>query len=208
MSDVVSMAVAGSAFGLSGGFSPGPTTTVMVAQAIRYGAWEGVKVAIAPVLTDAPIIIAAVLLVGRLAEVEWVLGVVTLLGAGFLTFMAFDNLRVRPVSPDSAGVVAPHSIAKGFVANLLNPHPYLFWLTIGATKLVAGWQIGVLPAVGFLIGMYVCLVGAKVLVAVLVARSRTFLQSRAYLWINRLLGLVLFGYALMFLRDGLSALSL
>jgi len=200
------MVLAGCVFGLSGGFSPGPTTTVMVAQTLRFGLAEGLKVAIAPLLTDAPIIIAAVLLVERLAAFDWVLGVISLLGAGFLLFLAVDSLRIKPVTA-TAEDVAPHSIAKGFAANALNPHPYLFWLTIGAAKIVAGWEVGIWYVVGFLAGLYVCLVGAKMLVATLVARSRTFLQSRAYLWVNRLLGLVLFVYALLFLRDGVRALA-
>jgi threonine/homoserine/homoserine lactone efflux protein len=120
--------------------------------------------------------------------------------------MALDSLRVKPVAP-SEGDAAPHSIAKGFMANLFNPHPYLFWFTIGGTRLVTGWETGVIPVVGFLCGLYGCLIGAKMLVAVLVGRSRSFLQSRAYLYVNRLLGLVLFGYAVVFTRDGLRYLG-
>ena len=62
--------VAGSVFGLAGGFSPGPTTTVVVSQTLRFGVLDGIKVAIAPALTDAPIIVIAVILVGQLAGLE------------------------------------------------------------------------------------------------------------------------------------------
>jgi threonine/homoserine/homoserine lactone efflux protein len=73
---------AGSVFGLAGGVTPGPTTTIVVAQTIRFSFFNGLEVAIALLLTDAPTIILSVLLVGQLARFESVLGVITLLGAG------------------------------------------------------------------------------------------------------------------------------
>jgi len=37
---------------------------VVVSQTLRFGVLDGIKVAIAPALTDAPIIVIAVILVG------------------------------------------------------------------------------------------------------------------------------------------------
>ena len=74
MTDTFTFLVAGCVFGLAGGFSPGPTATIVVSQTLRFGIFEGIKVAIAPALTDAPIILVAVLLVGQLSRFEPVLG--------------------------------------------------------------------------------------------------------------------------------------
>ncbi|GAF69772.1 unnamed protein product [marine sediment metagenome] len=194
--------VSGCVFGLAGGFSPGPTTTLVVSQTLRFGVLDGIKVAIAPALTDAPIIIVAVLLVGQLAKFEPVLGVITLLGAGFLIYLAVESLRVRELKIDEAKV-EPRSISKGFLVNLFNPHPYLFWFVIGAPKLVEAADVGLSSAVLFIVGLYVCLIGAKILVASLVGRSCSFLKSRGYVYINRLLGLALGAFAFFFMRDGL-----
>lgn len=196
----------GCIFGLAGGFSPGPTTTLVVGQTLRFGVLDGIKVAIAPALTDAPIIIVAVLLVGKLARFEPILGVITLLGAAFLFCLAFESLRVRDVKIDETNV-EPRSISKGFVVNLLNPHPYLFWFVIGAPKLLEAADVGLPSAVLFVVGLYVCLIGAKILVASLVGRSRSFLKSRGYVYVNRLLGLALAVFAVFFLCDGLRFLG-
>ena len=93
------------------------------------------------------------------------------------------------------------------MVNLLNPHPYLFWFVIGAPTLLKAVNESVLAAALFVVGLYVCLVGAKVLVAWLVARSRSFLKSRGYLYVSRLLGIALAVFALLFLRDGLGFLG-
>ena len=89
------------------------------------------------------------------------------------------------------------------MANLLNPHPYLFWFVIGAPTLLKAWTASVLAAVLFILGLYVCLVGSKILIAWLVARSRGFLKSRGYVYVNRLLGVALVVFAILFTRDGL-----
>jgi len=193
----------GCVFGLAGGFTPGPTTALVVAQTIRFGFLDGLKVAIAPLLTDAPIIVLSVLLVGRLARFESVLGVITLCGAAFLIYLAVESFRVRRVEVADEKV-QPRSIRKGFMANLLNPHPYVFWFALGAPTLLKAWTASVLTAVLFLVGLYVCLVGSKILIAWLVARSRGFLNSKGYVYVNRLLGVALVVFALLFVRDGLS----
>jgi len=206
MIDLFTFFVAGSIFGLAGGFSPGPTTTVVVSQTLRFGVLDGIKVAIAPALTDAPIILVAVLLVGRLARFDPVLGIISLLGTVFLLYLAFESFRVTGLEIDVTPV-EPRSIRRGFMANLLNPHPYLFWFVIGAPKLIAAAEISWMTAAAFLVGLYVCLIGVKILVAFLVGRSRSFLKSRGYVHVNRFLGVVLAGFAALFLRDGLRYLG-
>jgi threonine/homoserine/homoserine lactone efflux protein len=206
ISEALVLAASGCVFGLAGGFTPGPTTALVVAQALRFGPKEGIKVAIAPLLTDAPIIALAVLLVGQLARFEAVLGWLTLLGAAFLLFLAVESFRVRGVEINE-GTVGPRSIRKGFLVNLLNPHPYLFWIMVGAPTLLKALGVGVFAAVLFLLGLYGCLVGAKVVVALLAGRSRSLLRSRGYVYVNRLLGLALALFAALFVRDGLRLLG-
>jgi threonine/homoserine/homoserine lactone efflux protein len=206
MLDEFALLASGCVFGLAGGFTPGPTTALVVSQSIRFGLREGLKVAIAPLLTDAPIIALSVLLVGQLVKFESALGIITLLGAAFLIYLAVESFRVRGVE-FTGETLQPRSIRKGFMANLLNPHPYLFWFVIGAPTLLKAWTVSVVAAVLFIIGLYVCLVGSKILIAWLVARSRGFLQSRGYLYVNRLLGLALAVFALLFIRDALRFLA-
>ena len=49
--------------GLSGGLSPGPLTALVISQTLRFGAREGMLVALAPILTDGPLVLAAGFLV-------------------------------------------------------------------------------------------------------------------------------------------------
>ena len=87
------------------------------------------------------------------------------------------------------------------------PHPYLFWFVVGAPKLIEAAHVSWMTSAAFIAGLYVCLIGAKILVAFLVGRSRTFLKSRGYIYVNRILGAVLAGFSILFLRDGMRFLG-
>lgn len=197
--------MSGIVLGTAGGLSPGPTLTLVILQTIRYDLREGLKVAIAPLLTDVPIVLIAVLAVSRVGD-RPALGVLTLCGAAFLAFLAWESLRARPLRLDAAGRERPGSIRKGVLANLLNPHPWVFWLTVGGPTTIEAWQTRPSAAVAFVAGLYICLVGAKLLIAVLVHRGRRLLD-RAYVWALRALGLVLAAFALLYLVEGLRYLA-
>jgi threonine/homoserine/homoserine lactone efflux protein len=59
----------------------------------------------------------------------------------------------------------PRSWFKGIFTNLLSPHPWLFWLTVGAAILAKAIAQSWPVAVAFLFGFYVLLVGSKMLVS-------------------------------------------
>jgi threonine/homoserine/homoserine lactone efflux protein len=193
-------AATGAVFGLAGGLTPGPLTTLVISQTLRYDRGEGFRVAVTPLLTDAPIVAATILLLSRI-EAGPVLGTIALLGAGFLAYLAIESFRVGPLTA-SADAVPPRSLWKGFWANLLNPHPYVFWMTLGAPTVVKAAQVHALAPVLFVVTHYTCLVGSKLLIALIVERGRSLL-GRGYVWTIRLLGVALLVLGVLFLRDGI-----
>jgi threonine/homoserine/homoserine lactone efflux protein len=53
---------------------------LVLAQTLRHGAREGCKVALTPLVTDAPIILVALVLASKLAELRLLLGSVSVAG--------------------------------------------------------------------------------------------------------------------------------
>lgn len=205
--DGVPSLVSGIVFGLTAGLTPGPTSALVLTQTMRHGLGEGLKVAAAPLLTDGPIILATLLVIDRFADAQGVLGAIALAGSAFLVYLAVESFSVTGLATEAESG-APQSWQKGAMTNLLNPHPYLFWLTVGGPTVYRAYSGAVSWAVLFLAGFYVCLVGSKALMAALVAYGRSWLRSRAYVRIIRLLGLGLLGFAALFLWDGLGRLGL
>jgi threonine/homoserine/homoserine lactone efflux protein len=197
----------GTVLGLAAGFSPGPLTVLVIAETLRYGLRAGIKVSLAPVLTDLPIIALAVLLLNRLSSHPAVFGGIALLGAGFLAYLGLGSLRYRRIAIASSHP-APRALLRGVTANFLNPNPYIFWIGVGTPIFLNTLEHSWAAAVAFTAAFFVCIVGSKLLLARLVDRSRAFLSSRAYLWIMRVLGLLLLVYAFMFFKDGLFRIGL
>jgi len=87
-----------------------------------HGTREGIKVALAPLVTDAPILLAAWLVLSRLEGRSWALGIVALAGAVMLTRYAFDCFTPPP--PETAGSGrAPHSLGGGSWPTSSTPIP-------------------------------------------------------------------------------------
>jgi threonine/homoserine/homoserine lactone efflux protein len=192
--------LAGITFGSAGGFTPGPTLTLVISQTLRHGLREGLKIAISPLLTDAPIILLAIFVLQRI-DTEPVLGTIAFVGAAFLLYLAYESFMATPPTPGLRDI-DPDSLRKGILANLLNPHPWVFWLSIGGPTTLRALEVGSVAAALFLAGHYGCLVGAKVLIAVLVEKGRSRL-GRGYRYAMRVLALVLVVFALLFVREGL-----
>lgn len=196
----------GMLLGLSAGFSPGPLMALVLAQTLRYGTQEGIKVALSPLATDAPIITLTVLLLNRLPPANWLFGGISIIGGLFVAYLAWGTIRTTRIeAPVENG--SPRSLGKGILTNLLSPHPYLFWLTVGAPAITRGWNTGPGVAVAFIAGFLGSLIGAKIFVAVAAGRSTRLLTGRIYGWVMRLLGILLFICALMLLRDGLNLIA-
>jgi threonine/homoserine/homoserine lactone efflux protein len=198
----ISFLFSGVVFGLSAGLSPGPLLTLVISETLKHDVKEGIKVSIAPIMTDLPIVMFTILVLSRLSNMLALLAVVSLLGSAFLVYLGYEGISFKGVDID-VEQAKPQSIRKGVIANFLNPAPYLFWLTIGAPLVLKAFHIGIFPASAFILGFYVFLVGSKVLVAVVVGRSRFFLKSRNYIYTIRFLGIILLVFAVLFAKDSL-----
>jgi len=93
-------------------------------------------------------------------------------------------------------------LSKAVAMNFLNPHVYLFWSTVGGPLVLKGWSGGAVQPTAFLAAFYTCLIGSKVVVAVLLGRMRGLLTGRAYVYTLRALAAALFILAGVLLRDG------
>jgi threonine/homoserine/homoserine lactone efflux protein len=203
---VIAALATGLLLGLSCGLAPGPLMALVLAQSLRHGAREGCKTALAPLLTDAPVILLAWLLAARAADYRTLFGALSLAGGAFVLYLAVDTFR--PAAPSTAAPGgSPGSWFKGILTNLLSPHPWLFWLTIGAATLAKALARSWLAAAAFLASFYFMLVGSKVALALLAAHSRSFLAGRPYRFVMRTLAVLLGLCAMLLFREGWSRLA-
>ena len=204
---MINYILSGMLLGLSAGFTPGPLLTLVVSETLQHGTRAGVKVALAPVLTDLPIIALTLFILGRLASFNPVMAGVSFLGGLVVMFLGYQGLRTKGLvlNPDPP---RSDSLLKGIIVNFLSPYPYLFWFGVGAPIMLRAADSSFAAVAGFVLTFYVLLVGSKLVLALLVGRSRTLLTGRAYLLVMRGLGLLLVVFAMFLFREGWSLLDL
>lgn len=203
---MVSWFGAGVALGLSAGISPGPLLALVISQTLKHGSKEGAKVAVAPLMTDFPIIIGSTLLVRNLSKFDSVIGFLSLAGGLFLVYLAYESFQTGGLEMRTEKQEI-NSVIKGAIVNALSPYPYLFWITVGGPMIVKGYAEGLLPPILFVSGFLGCLVGSKIALAVVVEKSKDHLVGKPYVWAMRILGVALLGFALLLFRDGAALIA-
>ncbi len=204
---MIELAVAGISLGLYSGFSPGPLLVLVVSQTLEYGYKEGIKVALAPLITDLPIILVSVLFISLISKYNLILGVISILGGVYLGYMAYQSLKTKGLAENIENH-NPQSLQIGATVNLLNPSPYLFWITIGSPMMITAYKENLLSMLLFLGVFYTCLVGSKIAIAYLTAKSCDFLTDKSYIYIMRILGMILILFALYFIQNGVNMLMI
>ncbi len=197
----------GIGLGLAAGLSPGPLLTLVVTTALQRGFRAGLAVALAPLLSDLPVILLSLWVLDRLPPLF--LQGVTALGGLFVVYLGVEVWRGIPqaLALSAEAFKARHDLGRGVLVNLLSPHPWLFWLAVGGPltlRYAAGGWVG---AIAFPAGFYLCLVGSKVVLAWGMARARHRLHARLYRGALLAGGGMLVGLGLWLLGQGVLGLG-
>ena len=187
--------------GIGAAVSPGPILLLIISETLRGGVRSGWSIAVSPLITDIPFIALSIALGAGLGRFQPLVGVVSLLGAAFLAFLAWQNITIsredlqRPAN-------APASLLKGAVTNLFSPYLYIFWFSVAVPIFARGNVAG---SIFFAASLLCASVSSMMIIAVLVAIVRTrFLDSLH--WMIRALSVLLLLVAVMFVKEGLRLL--
>ena len=180
-------------FGLASGIKPGPLGVVVIQQTLSRGLPAGVRASLAPLITDGPIIIAALWLLSQFKSIDLLAAAMSLLGGIYLLWLAAKMFRVRDISL-SEKLRSQGSLATAVKVNLLNPGPYLFWFTVGGSYIIRGTAF---ESAVFVVTAIGALIASKLAVAVLASRFLPALESPGYLFTMKLLAAALVSFGLL-----------
>jgi len=192
--------ITGITLGLSSGLSPGPLFALVISETLNHGRKAGIKVAITPLITDIPVILLSYFVINLFANSDLIYAVLSLVGGLFIGYLAFDVAMTAEFKTTSQ--VKVRSLQKGIITNLLNPSIYIFWFTIGIPTVLKGFELGILHVFLFVVPFYVCLVGSKILLAILISRTGE-VNRKVLRYINIVLRIILIGLAVKFIYDGI-----
>lgn len=197
----------GMLLGLAAGITPGPLLVLVISETLRHNFKAGIKVSLAPIITDIPILLVSLFVLKQLSGFNIVLGIISISGGFFVLYLGYESLRIKGVEL-SLEKQSSSAFKKGIITNALNPHPYVFYMTVGAPLIFKALDENILNAVAFLGSFLFLLVASKVVLAIIAGKSRAFLKGNAYINIMRILGILLILFSIFLFRDGINLLGI
>jgi threonine/homoserine/homoserine lactone efflux protein len=201
---VVVYLLQGLGYGFTAAVQPGPFQTYVISQALRRGWLRTLPAALAPLISDGPIILVAMVALTYLPPGwdRWL----SVLGGLFVLYLAWGAFRTwRDAdfdAPAPAEAPAVSGVWKAALMNALSPGPYLFWGMVTGPILLRGWRLAPANGLGFLVGFYAAMVGSLVALILLFSLARRLGPK-----VNRLLvglsAVALFGFGLFQMVQGI-----
>ena len=160
--------VQGLGYGLAAAAQPGPFQTYALSQTLQRGWRRALPIALAPLISDGPIIALVVLLLSQVPA--WLQRLLYVAGGLFILYLAWGLYRSwRAYVPWDAAQppTRQDSLLKAALMNALSPGPYLYWSLVTGPILLAGWRESPAHGIGLLVGFYASMVGALAALIVL-----------------------------------------
>lgn len=193
--------IAGITLGFAAGISPGPLLVMVITETIKYDLKKGIKIALVPLVSDLPIVLFSLFIMYTLSDSNLILAVVSFLGALFLGYLAWENITMNSFDT-TIETKQMKGFWKGVLANFLSPHPYLFWMLVGAPITIRAFRENILYSALFILTFYIFIIGTKIIVVFLTERSKRFLSSKIFIYTIKALGILLLILAIILIKDG------
>ncbi|OIO89369.1 MAG: hypothetical protein AUK03_14605 [Anaerolineae bacterium CG2_30_64_16] len=147
--------ILGIGFGFAAAVQPGPFQAYLIGQTLKNGWRRTLLAALAPLLSDGPIITLVLLVLNQipapLRRFLYLAGGVFVLYLAWGAFRAWQRFKPdASASPDSAS----HSLLRAALTNTLSPGPYIYWSLVTGPILLRGWAETPTRGLGFLAGFY------------------------------------------------------
>lgn len=188
----------GLTLGFGAGISPGPLMALVITASIRKGLDGGLRVAVAPLITDVPIILLTLFALDQMPA--WALRGLTIAGGLVVIYIGVEisrSARTATLDGETSEVEQMSSeLWRGVLVNALNPNPYIFWVTVGGPTLLAGWRESSIYPLAFLVSFYTLLVGSKIAIAWLIDSRTEALSPVWYRCTLMVCGMMMIGLGL------------
>jgi threonine/homoserine/homoserine lactone efflux protein len=152
----------GMTYAFAAAVQPGPFQSYLISQALSRGWRRTLPAALAPLVSDGPIILLVLLVLSQVPP--WLQNVLQVAGGFFLLYLAYGAWKAwrdfKAAAPVPAHT-AQRTLLKAAVVNLLNPAPYLAWSLVMGPLLLKSWGEAPINGITLLVGFYVTMVASQ-----------------------------------------------
>ena len=165
--------VLGATYAFAAAVQPGPYQAYLVSEALTHGWRRTLPAALAPVLSDVPIILSVLFVLSVLAPAVTL--ALRCAGGVFLLYLAWRAYRTwqrYQAAADRGAAAVGRSVLSAAAINLLNPNPWLGWSLVMGPLLLKGWRESPTHGLALLVAFYGTMVVASAGIIVLFAGAR------------------------------------
>ena len=165
----------GITYAFAAGVQPGPLQTYIISQTIKKGWRSTLPAALAPIISDLPIVLLILFLLNSVPD--YFIVVLRIIGGLFLLFLgykAFKSWKEYNTENAIAKESGKQTLLSAAFVNILNPNPYLGWSLIMGPMFLEGWRSNPANGIALLIGFYVTIIITLAATIILFAFARKF----------------------------------
>ena len=163
----------GIGYGFAAAVQPGPLQTYLISQALLKGWRKSLVSALAPLISDGPIITLCVLVLSQvpigLQRFLYIAGGLFVLYLAYGTYQSWKNFDPQLPSDETNGA---QNLLNAALTNVLAPGAYLFWTLVTGPILLRGWRETPLHGISLLLGFYVTMIGSLAAIIILFSSAR------------------------------------
>ncbi|MGC9467681.1 MAG: LysE family translocator [Anaerolineae bacterium] len=171
---MVGFLLRGLGYGFTAAVQPGPFQTYVVSRTLQRGWRRALPTALAPLISDGPIILLALFVLDQLPTgwqpVLHIAGALFIFALGWGAYRAWRDFDLIVPMPNPESVNP--DLLKAALMNALSPGPYLFWGLVTGPILLEGWREAPSHGIVFLVGFYAAMVCSLVLLIVVFGAAR------------------------------------
>jgi threonine/homoserine/homoserine lactone efflux protein len=162
----------GIGYALSASLQPGPLQAFFLSKIGRDGWKRTLPAAAAPLLSDGPIALVAILFLNILPEnFRDYLGLAGGLLLLVFAWLAYQTWREDKPEQDQPDGSVPRSLFQAALVNLFNPNPYLGWSLVMGPAVLAAWTESPGTAVALLLSFYITMISTSMAVIYLMGQA-------------------------------------
>jgi threonine/homoserine/homoserine lactone efflux protein len=138
---------------------PGPFQAYLLSRVTAFGWRRTLPASFAPLLSDGPIAVLALLVLGQLSTATQ--SALRLAGGVLLIYLArgaFQQWRRRNPNTSSSRRRVPRTLYEAALVNVMNPNPYLGWSLVLGPIVVTSWNEAPSSGVAVVVAFYATMV--------------------------------------------------
>jgi len=169
---VIAYLLLGITYGFAAGAQPGQLQAYLISRTVAHGWRSTLPAALAPVVSDAPIIALVLFVLTRIPLV--LLHVLRAMGGVFLLYLAWTTAVAYRAAATPAPGSPRETLIQAALLNLLNPNPYLGWSLVMGPLCLEAWHRAPANAVALVAAFYGVMVIVSAGIVIVFASARAF----------------------------------